>query len=174
MTCSTVPDRLFAPPGMAFTRLPRPALSLWRVDLALGAALSSAAVAGLVGFLLPRCVSIVPSWPGWGLAGLLAAWGAFRWWRLGAAWQRCGYSLTGNELLFRSGMFRRRLEALPYGRIQSVEVSSGPLQRRFGVATVTVATGTFHHLRVHDVSTAEAERIRDVLTSLATERQVSL
>ncbi|MFE6272194.1 PH domain-containing protein [Streptomyces goshikiensis] len=168
------PGPLLAPASVTFTALPRAALSVWRWKLTITAIPAALVVAGVFGLLVPLARPSVPSWPGLGLAGVLLAGAAFRWWRLKAAWAISGYSLTGDELLSRGGLFLRYLSALPYGRIQTVEVGSGPLQRRFGLATVKVATGTFHRLVVHDVPIAEAEEIRDALTRLATERQVSL
>ncbi len=63
---------------------------------------------------------------------------------------------------------------LPFGRIQAVEVHSGPWQRHYGLASVTVATGSYHRVAVHDVDRAAAESIRDNLTAAARENQVAL
>lgn len=132
------------------------------------------ALAGTGSFLLPRFFAAVPSWAGWAGAGVVLAWSVWRWWRLRAVWEATGYSLTEDEVLVRGGLFFRTQCALPFGRIQTIEVGSGPLQRRFGLATVTVSTGAYQSVSVEDIEAEEAERIRDLLTRLATERQVAL
>lgn len=46
------------------------------------------------------------------------------------------------ELLIRKGRLFRSLSAVPYGRLQYVDVQSGPLQRRFGLANLSVHTAS--------------------------------
>ncbi|GLF98260.1 PH domain-containing protein [Streptomyces yaizuensis] len=149
-------------------------MSLWRLTVALSTLAAALLAAGIFGLLVPQLFTAVPSWTGWTGAGVLLAWGAGTWLRLRTAWLHSGYNLTQDEVLVMGGVLFRRQVALPYGRIQTIEVGSGPLQRRFGLATVTVATGAYHRAKVADIETAEAERIRNVLTPLASERQVAL
>ena len=64
-------------------------------------------------------------------------------------------------------MWWRTLTAVPYGRMQLVEVESGPLERLFGLASVTLKTaspGT--DARIPGLDPAEAARLRDQLTEL--------
>ncbi|MFE2640160.1 PH domain-containing protein [Streptomyces scopuliridis] len=166
------PARL--PGSASYTSLPRTALSLWRLALVVGTFGAALVLAGVGALLLPRLFTAVPAWPGWTGAGAVVAWGVWRWWQLRAVWEITGYNLTQDEVLVRSGLFFRYQYALPFARIQTIEVASGPLQRRFGLATVTVATGAYQSVDVKDIEAGEAERIRDLLTLLATERQVAL
>lgn len=53
-------------------------------------------------------------------------------------WRRLGYKATDSALLIRSGWLGRVLIVVPHQRTQSLEISQGPLQRRLGLATVTV------------------------------------
>lgn len=51
-----------------------------------------------------------------------------------------GYQLTDTALVTRDGLLTRRLVIVPYGRIQSVRIRQGPLQRRLRLATVWADT----------------------------------
>ena len=47
-----------------------------------------------------------------------------------------------DDLYITHGVLFRSLVAVPYGRMQLVEVASGPLERAFGLATVTMKTAS--------------------------------
>jgi putative membrane protein len=70
-----------------------------------------------------------------------------------------GYQLGPAAFASRDGLLTRRLMLVPYGRIQSVRIRQGPLQRRLRLATVYVDVagggqpGVAHHL---DVAEARA------------------
>jgi membrane protein YdbS with pleckstrin-like domain len=78
-----------------------------------------------------------------------------------------GYAEREDDLLIRRGFVVRRLSVVPYGRMQFVDVTAGPVERIFGLATVklhTAAAAT--DAKVPGLLTAEAERLRDRLASL--------
>ncbi|MFI8459156.1 PH domain-containing protein [Kitasatospora sp. NPDC085464] len=152
---------------------------MWRVA-AVARASALCAVGTAAALTVPQVWPHGPSWLiwpvrlGWAVAALGAARGAVRWWRLRARWEFTGYALTEDRLWVRGGLWHRGLYELTYGRIQAIQVDSGPLQRRFGLASVHVATGAYHHISVHNVNADDAERIRDVLSVVAREQQVAL
>ncbi len=77
------------------------------------------------------------------------------------------YAERDDDLLVRHGVLRLRLEVVPYGRMQLVDITAGPLQRRLGMATVhlhTAAPGT--QARIPGLVPPEAARLRDRLTAL--------
>jgi membrane protein YdbS with pleckstrin-like domain len=84
------------------------------------------------------------------VAGAVAFWGLAR---NAASW---AYAERDEDLFVRHGILVRRLEVVPYGRMQLVEVSSGPLH--------TAAPGT--DARILGVPADEASRLRDRLTAL--------
>lgn len=45
-----------------------------------------------------------------------------------------GYAELDEDLYITRGLWFRRLTAVPYGRMQVVEVESGPIERAFGLA----------------------------------------
>jgi uncharacterized protein len=78
-----------------------------------------------------------------------------------------GYTEREDDLLVRRGVMFRRLSVIPYGRMQYVEVTAGPFERAFGLATVQMHTAAAaSDARIPGLSTAEAARLRDQLTSL--------
>ncbi len=81
-----------------------------------------------------------------------------------ASW---GYLEREDDLLVRRGVLVRRLSVVPYGRMQFVDVTAGPVERSFGLATVrlhTAAAAT--DARIPGLEAAEAARLRDQLALL--------
>jgi membrane protein YdbS with pleckstrin-like domain len=61
----------------------------------------------------------------------------------------------------------QRLSLVPYGRMQFVDVSAGPLERSLGLATLRLHTAAAaSDARIPGLPRAEAERLRDQLGSL--------
>lgn len=77
-----------------------------------------------------------------------------------------GWAERDDDLLVRRGRLVRRVTVVPYGRMQYVEVTSGPLERAFGICSIqlhTASPGTDASLS--GVLAADAERLRDRLTA---------
>jgi membrane protein YdbS with pleckstrin-like domain len=73
------------------------------------------------------------------LAAVTAIWG----WMWAARNQKSwGYAENADDLLVTSGVMFKRLVAIPYGRMQFVDVEAGPLARAYGIATVTLHTAS--------------------------------
>lgn len=86
-----------------------------------------------------------------------------------------GYVLRTDDLLFRKGLLIQRTVSVPYGRLQLVDVTRGPLLRLFGLTTlefVTAAEST--GVKLPGLPVAEAESLRDQLISLAETRRSGL
>lgn len=86
-----------------------------------------------------------------------------------------GYAERDDDLLVRKGILFRSLVVVPYGRMQYVDVSAGPLDRRLGIATVqlhTASAGT--DATIPGLPPAEAERLRDRLTARGEARLAGL
>jgi membrane protein YdbS with pleckstrin-like domain len=78
-----------------------------------------------------------------------------------------GYAERAEDLLVRRGVMFRRMSVIPYGRMQYVEVTAGPLERAFGLATVQMHTAAAaSDARIPGLAAEEAARLRDQLTSL--------
>jgi hypothetical protein len=78
-----------------------------------------------------------------------------------------GYAEREDDLLVRRGVMFSRLSVIPYGRMQYIDVSAGPLERSFGLATVKMHTAAAaSDARIPGLERAEAERLRDRLAQL--------
>ncbi len=73
------------------------------------------------------------------LPSALAIWG---WIWAGRNQRSWGYAENADDLLVTSGVMFKRLVAIPYGRMQFVDVEAGPLARAYGIATVTLHTAS--------------------------------
>lgn len=89
-----------------------------------------------------------------------------------AAW---GYLEREDDLLVRRGVLVRRTSVVPYGRMQYVDVTAGPLARRYGLATVTLHTAAAAtDASVPGLREDEAARLRDRLAALGEARQAGV
>lgn len=86
-----------------------------------------------------------------------------------------GFAERDDDLLVRRGVMFRRMSVIPYGRMQYVEVTAGPFERSFGLATVQMHTAAAaSDARVPGLPAAEAARLRDQLTSLGESQATGL
>lgn len=86
-----------------------------------------------------------------------------------------GYLDDEDELVSASGIMFRSVTTTPYGRVQSVEINEGPIERHFGIATLswsTAADGADGE--IPGLVREEAERLRTLLTTRGIERMQSL
>lgn len=108
------------------------------------------------------------------VAGLVLLW-AWAWWLIGRQVPAWGYAEREDDLLVRRGVMIRRLSVVPYGRMQYVEVGSGPVQRMFGLSTVQLHTASpSSDAAIPGLVPAEAARLRDRLSSRGEARLAGL
>jgi uncharacterized protein len=116
--------------------------------------------------LLVVLLWLVHAWLG-ALAAVVALLGlAWVWAVVGRTVRSWGYAERADDLLVTRGVLRRQLVVVPYGRMQFVDVTAGPLDRRFGLATVqlhTAAAAT--DASIPGLVPAEAARLRDRLAA---------
>ena len=85
------------------------------------------------------------------------------------------YTERQQDLLISHGVMFRELVVVPYGRMQFVDVTAGPLQRRFEVATVQLHTAAAaSDARIPGLPPDEAHRLRDTLARLGETRSAGL
>jgi membrane protein YdbS with pleckstrin-like domain len=79
------------------------------------------------------------------------------------------------ELVVRRGRMFRTLVSVPYGRLQFVDVQSGPLERRFDMATVELHTASPQSGgQIPGLPTAEAEALRERLAARGESQRAGL
>lgn len=82
-----------------------------------------------------------------------------------------GYAERERDLLVRHGRMIRRLSIVPYARMQFVDVTAGPLERAFNLATLRLHTAAAaSDATIPGLEPAEATRLRDRLAELGEDR----
>ncbi|HEY5478578.1 MAG TPA: PH domain-containing protein [Gaiellaceae bacterium] len=78
-----------------------------------------------------------------------------------------GYAEREDDLLVRRGVMFSRLSVVPYGRMQFIDITAGPLERSFSLATVRMHTAAAaSDARIPGLEREEAARLRDRLAQL--------
>jgi membrane protein YdbS with pleckstrin-like domain len=168
-------DPLFDPADIRWRRVSPKLARLWQLVAALwfgpviavtaGAftaawALTKAPVALLVGGPAVAVLAALWCWVGWLIPR-----------RAGAI----GYVERASDMIIRKGLLVRAMKVVPYGRMQYLDVTSGPLQRRFGLATLRMNTAASSlTASLPGLPQAEAARLRDHLADLGNARMAGL
>jgi uncharacterized protein len=158
---NVVMEELFAPPAYEWQRL-SPKYRSMRI-------LTSLIVPPML-FTIPAIIVGVASGKWW-ISGLI--WTAaiviviVRLAFVTRSWRSWGYVEREDDLYITHGVMFRNLIAVPYGRMQLVEVESGPLERAYGLASVSLRTASPETgARIPGLTPDEATRLRDRLTEL--------
>ncbi|PRY16032.1 PH domain-containing protein [Kineococcus rhizosphaerae] len=86
-----------------------------------------------------------------------------------------GYAERDDDLLVVKGIMFRSLVVVPYGRLQYVDVEAGPVDRRFGLATVQLHTASSDtDAAIPGLRPEEAARLRDRLAARGEARLAGL
>jgi membrane protein YdbS with pleckstrin-like domain len=154
-------DDLFTPPSGDWQRVSPKLATIRRIRIVV-----PSAVIVLAQLMLMLVVSDV-WWIGVMVIAVVLAAAAWGWVWAGRNQRSWGYAENDDDLLVTSGVMFRRLVAIPYGRMQFVDVQAGPLARAYGVATVTLHTASTETAAdIPGLPAAEATRLRNRLTEL--------
>ncbi len=156
-----VPERLPEPRHQLDPR----AKQLWRLGSAIGGLVTTGIVA-MSAFGLQRLAEFEMRWA-WLAVGvtlalaILNAWFSpalrYRFWR---------YDIRPDEADLQHGWFTRTRQLVPMARIQHVDTRSGPLDRRFGLASVVLYTAAGAAL-IPALANDVAAEVRDRIATLA-------
>jgi uncharacterized protein len=148
----------FDPPGEPWVRVsPRLATLRRLLNIGAGAVL-------LVG--LTVLAAMASTWAAVIVAVLGVAALGWGWVVVGRSVRSWGYAERAEDLLVTRGVLNRQLVVVPYGRMQFVDVTAGPLDRRFGLATVQLHTAAAaSDAQIPGLVPAEAARLRDRLAA---------
>lgn len=139
----------------------RRAIGWWTVTLLL-VVIPPVAVLAVLGLLIPpaRFWLVLP-------AGVIAVVGAVavaalpRWWFRVHRWE-----VTDTAVYTRTGWFWQEWRVAPLSRVQTVDTRRGPLEQRFGLATVVVTTASAKGaVTMAGLDHATAEDIAEHLTA---------
>ncbi|MEU4190630.1 PH domain-containing protein [Kribbella sp. NPDC026611] len=153
-------DDLFAPSDVSWTPVSPKLASVRRLNAAIAA--------GVLGIVALLVLGLMLSWLYGVLAviviALLFGWA---WILIGRNQRSWKYAEREDELLVSHGVMFRELVVVPYGRMQFVDVTAGPLHRAFGIASVELHTATPEtDARIPGLHPDEAGRLRDRLSAL--------
>lgn len=156
------PDNTWRPVSPQLRRLRRAVLSGWVVvGLVVVVVLSTM-------FELPLLIPVA-------LVVVLLAVFVFGWLMVGRQVRAWGYAERDDDLYIKHGPMFRELVAVPYGRMQYVDINSGPLEQLYGIATVRLHTASPRtSARIPGLPADEAARLRDRLTDLGESQAAGL
>lgn len=79
------------------------------------------------------------------------------------SFKRKAYAIRQKDLLYQTGWLFQKTHMIPYDRIQHCIVNSGPLERRFGLATLSVftAAGDDKDITLHGLNKADADAMKE-------------
>lgn len=147
---------LFNPPA-TWQRLPRRCATARQIGAAVTNLILTTVVAIGLGFFFDW------RWAaGVAVAGLL--WTLWRVVRAGRWVRSFGYAERDEDLLITHGLWFKQFTAIPYGRMLSVNVESGPLDRAWGLASVQLVTASAQSgAQIPGLAQADAAVLRDRL-----------
>ena len=157
------------PPQLDWNQVDPGAVQLWRIEnFLVSAGVLAAALIGGSGLWLSS--DKVSGWilaPIWGVLLGLVLWST-RWLppRTYDAWS---YGLDNRVLVLKFGIFWQTSVMIPLSRLQHLDVQQGPLQRRFGLATLVIHTAGTENAS-HEIPHLEhrtAIRLREHLMATA-------
>ncbi|GAA3872249.1 PH domain-containing protein [Tessaracoccus defluvii] len=161
-------DDLFAPPTGEWKRLSPNYLRMKRMLIP--------TVWGVL-FLIPAVIlAVTKLW--WALAILVPValvWIGWRLWRAPRVYARWGYAERDEDIYLTSGLWSRSLSCVPYGRMQLVEVSQGPIERAYGLSTVQLVTSsTSGTVIIPGLDRGDATALRDRLIAAGEQQQAGI
>lgn len=152
---------------VAARELDRRVVTVWTVQEAIGYAVLVLLVLAVdVG---TRLAGAELPWPPWLPAGLLAVAGAVAaWWVPRARYRHWRYQVASDALELRHGIVRRVHSAIPYFRVQHIDVAQGPVERAVGLARLilhTASAGT--DATIPGIAAGDAEGLRRLILARA-------
>jgi membrane protein YdbS with pleckstrin-like domain len=162
-------DGVFAPPAEDWVRVSPKLITARRLVLAI-------VLVPIVGVIV--AITGVSPAPGW-VPALVAVVGlvvfGWAWWLIGRRVRSYGYCERADDLLVTSGILFRRLVIVPYGRMQLVDVTAGPIDRSLGITTVQLHTAAAtSDAAIPGLPPDEASALRDRLSAVGEERSSGL
>jgi membrane protein YdbS with pleckstrin-like domain len=141
----------------------RPSPRLWRMRKA-EIAIMTVVLAGFFGLVFLGAQGATAALISVGVVVVL---GAVLTWFVRRRYRAWRYRERHEDLLVARGVMVQRLSVVPYGRMQFVEVTAGPVERSFGLSTVKLHTAAAaSDARIPGLEREEAARLRDRLTEL--------
>jgi uncharacterized protein len=162
------PDGAAADPvGSGPQRLDPRIVRVWVAQGALSTAIPTIILAVADG--LPRFLGADLPWPPGIAAAVVLIIGGLLTWRLpDAQYRHWSYQLAEDALELRHGILDRVHSAIPYWRVQYIDVQQGPIERAAGLARLVVHTAAAStDAQIPGIAADRAEALRRVLLTRA-------
>jgi membrane protein YdbS with pleckstrin-like domain len=110
----------------------------------------------------------LPGPPGLAAALVALAGGLAAWWHPRAEYRRWRYEVAEDALELRHGVLRRIHSAIPYVRVQHIDVTQGPVERAVGLSRLVVHTASAGtDATIPGIAAEDAEDLRRLILARA-------
>ncbi|GAA4840209.1 PH domain-containing protein [Garicola koreensis] len=117
----------------------------------------------------------IPDWLQWPVLAIVVAWAGIDIYLIPKRVRAIGYFERADDLIIRKGLLWQRVVAVPYGRLQYVDIEAGPLMRKFGICTVQLKTASAAtDATIPGAVRSEGARLRDELSARGQARLAGL
>jgi uncharacterized protein len=76
-----------------------------------------------------------------------------------------GFALRSHDIIYKHGWLWRSIVAIPFNRIQHIEVHQGPIDRIFDLSSITLYTAGGSDVEIEGLSPEQAESIKAYIMS---------
>ncbi|HEY8753478.1 MAG TPA: PH domain-containing protein [Arthrobacter sp.] len=163
------------PPGISWQRVSPKFITLRLVQWAIGNLVTVIVLALPLVFVLLGWWEWPPLWLAITVPAAMLVLAVWRLLLIPRQVRAIGYAERDDDLLIRGGIFFQRTMAVPYGRMQYVDVAVGPVERSLGLCTLklhTASAGTNAHLP--GLPASEGARLREQLSARGEARLAGL
>ena len=142
------------------------AMGVWRISWAAAGAVGLALYLGLLVVL--QQTDLLTNLAALGLLAVcgIAAAVAVVWFAPIVEWRHWRYLIDAEELDLRSGIVVQTRTLIPTSRVQHVDFRQGPLEQRFGLATIVIHTAAGSR-DIPGIAAEEADPLRSRIAALA-------
>jgi membrane protein YdbS with pleckstrin-like domain len=170
-----MPTAAIDPPGVAWLRVSPKYVTVRLVEWAVGNLITVAVLSLPLAFVLLGWWRWPPLWFAISVPAFIVVLALWRLVLIPRQVRAIGYAERDDDLLIRGGIFFQRVMVVPYGRMQYVDISAGPVERSLGLCTVklhTASAGT--NATIPGLPTAEGARLREQLSARGEARLAGL
>lgn len=82
-----------------------------------------------------------------------------------ASFKRKEYAVREKDILYRTGWIFQNLHMVPFNRMQHCVVHMGPIERKFGLASISLFTAASEgkDITIHGLTQIEAEQLKELI-----------
>jgi uncharacterized protein len=163
------------PPGIAWLRVSPKYVTVRLVEWAVGNLIVVAVLSLPLLFTLLGWWSWLPRWLAVALPAFMLVLAVWRLVLIPRQVRAIGYAERDDDLLIRGGIFFQRVMVVPYGRMQYVDISVGPVERWLGLCTLKLHTASAStNAMIPGLPAEEGARLREQLSARGEARLAGL